>query len=175
MWVCLIVGALPEESLRAEVAALFGPSYGGLVEVPDQAVPDETYVFVRCLGEIPPLDIRRFQGIRRVLPNAENPSILSDDEVEAFVGSCPKPEVSVVSRGDVVMVEEGELAGLTGVVAEAGAARARVFFRLHTKSFSRWVDVAWLKVRDNFFRHVRFPVLAGKGELDGGQVGRAPD
>ena len=166
MWVCLIVNDLSGERLWAQVKELFGVHCGTIVEVPDDSIPNERYIFVQCRDGLPVLNVERFPAIKGVLPSPDNPSILSDEEVQDFIGSCCHVDQDAPLYGDMVVVLEGSLVGLFGIVTKVDGGKARVFFRLFSREFDRWMDIEHLEIRDNFFRHFRFPLLDRDGKED---------
>lgn len=165
-WICLIVNSLfhngDKKVLAGELCRVFGDDLEEVRIVCDDQMEasGEYYTFVKCSDYHKHLDevIASYAIVNTVL-TYENPSFLSDAEVEEFVTSVTLTEVPrIFCMGDIVKVTEGEMAGLEGIVLEPSQNKCIVLFRLFTRKFTKKIFVTSLVYVDNVFSHIKFPV-----------------
>ena len=151
-----------KDALDGEMRRLFGVDLVDAKVVFDDSMEasGEYYAFVKCSNYQLHVDaLMSSYAVSRVIMSYEAPSYLSDAEVAEFIESvsAPKRRNALVS-GDLVLVTEGYLKGLHGIVLEAGPSDCNVAFRLCTKRFWERIPVTWLRFTDNVFQHLRIPV-----------------
>jgi len=160
-WLCLLVNGSFHHGDRKvathEIASIFGKDLLGLkFAFNDNMVSTgEYYAFVKCQNYANYTErISKSQAIANVIPSVLNPDYISDAEVEAFLKSMNK-EVKPPDfvRGDMVMVKEGYLRGLFGVVQdEVKKGKYCVSFSFYMRRFHENLPVTALKFVANVFK-----------------------
>jgi hypothetical protein len=170
-WICLVADrrrASRENQARFEISGLFGADFEDMRMAWECSGPDDdVYCLVRCSNYH--LHVGRLSSsplVKRVLESYDNPVFLSDAEVSEFCESMSKGETVDFRFGDEVKVLSGYLSGLSGVVTGRTARGCRVFFRLHTRSFSEELPEEGLKLVGNVFAHLKFPVTTDSLSYD---------
>lgn len=121
---------------------------------------DDSYAFVKCRDYFSHTeDIASCSAIKMVLASATNPSFLTDEEVQNFVGSTiPVRTANEFRPGDAVMVRNGYLSNLVGIVTRiVRPERYVVLFSFHTRRFRAEVSAQDMSFMTNVL--VRSPVL----------------
>jgi hypothetical protein len=151
-----------KDALANELCRVFGDD---LVEV--QIVCDEQmeasgeyYSFVKCSNyHSHQEEAIASHAIASVVLTYEEPSYLTDQEVDEFMASVLTAEASrVYVMGDIVRVTEGLTSGLNGIVVVPGPEECVVGFKLYTRRFTETIPVTFLEYVDNVFLHLKFPV-----------------
>ena len=166
-WLCLMVnGAFRQGDRRAaekELCSVFGEDAEEMRAVCSDDMKSSTgeyYVFVRCRNYEKHADrISRSSAVVSVVPSAGNPHWFSDDELREFEGSVAAPRKVApreMDKGDMVLVKDGYLKNLYGVVrGKAGPRRYKVCFSLHVRKFSEILNVTVLDFVANVFQRMR--------------------
>ena len=128
----------------------------------------EYYVFVRCRAYHSHIDsLSRNAAIVSVVPLLERPHLFTDKEVQTFAGSvvtAEKPDE--LKRGDMVLVKDGYLKNLYGIVdGEPVGRKYRVAFSFHLRKFSESFSVTSLQFVANVFNRNRKPASRQKLEV----------
>jgi hypothetical protein len=109
----------------------------------------EYYLFVQCRNYSEHLEsVNQNRYITGVVPSRASPHVFSDIEVEEFEKSVGKKEVVVggFKNGDVVLVTEGYLKGLYGIVVkELSSKKVKVFFSFYVRQFYENFNVTCLE------------------------------
>ena len=163
-WVCLMVDGLSRDrdaaSVEREVSSAFGEDALELRSVCTEGMASSTgeyYLFVRCKEYHSHLErLTRSSAVVSAVPSFENPHWFGTAEVEAFEGSaCRKERPGRLDRGDMVLVKDGYLKGLYGVVAgRADGRRYKVVFSFYLRRFSENMSVTALGFVGNVLRRV---------------------
>ena len=115
----------------------------------DDPLTDEYFIFVKSAGFVKKREeILRLQGVLRTVDGKPGcPYSFSDKEVDEFISSIKTvSENHVFSVGDVVVVSEGYLSGLTGIVVKTNSKNInRVFFRFHVRTLIETIKSDGLK------------------------------
>jgi len=164
-WICLVLSssfAKKDDSVvRAQMGDVFGDDFQELL-IPDDGADEDmgSYCFVRCGDYASHINsVATCAGIVGVLPSIEDPAILPDEEVEKFVqGPDPEP-IPGLSFGDVVVVLDGYLSDLQGIVTGITSdGRYQVWFKMNTRSFCGLIYRHDLDHVSNMFSKLRVPV-----------------
>jgi len=165
-WICLVVSSLfqggNKKALAAELCRVFGDDLDELRVVCDDQMEasGEYYSFIKCSNYHEHLDdVIASHAVASVVLSYEQPSYLSDAEVDEFVASVNVTKAArVFCMGDMVKVTEGVMSGLNGIVVDPAADVCHVAFRIYTRRFTEEISVTSLEYVDNVFLHMKFPV-----------------
>ena len=135
LWLCVVIAkklcGKGVDAAREEVGRIVGCELEGF-RLRDDDLGDDCYAFLKC-PQPPNMDgLRRSPSVITVLDSYDNPSYLTQKEVDDFLdgdaSDCP-----VTHEGDAVKVRgDGTYAGLHGIVVTGGSEESEVVFRLHT-------------------------------------------
>lgn len=159
-WVCLMVNVAfkhgEKGAVEREVASVFGDDLFGVRTVCNDTMKSSTgeyYMFVKCSDWESHVErVERSSAVASVVPSYRNPHMFSKEEIDAFEGSTVEKKPGVFKRGDMVLVKEGYLKNLYGVVVSTlGEKRCKVAFSFHLRKFSENISVTWLKMVANIF------------------------
>ena len=174
-WICLMVNGTfhhgdRKAALDQITAALEGDILEKKVVCNDHMATStgEYYVFIRCKDYHSHLEtLKRNAAIASVVPSFENPHLFTTKEIQVFAGSAAtsdKPEE--LRDGDMVLVKEGYLKNLYGVVdGERDGKKHRVSFSFHLRKFSENLTVTSLQFVGNVFDRSRKPVPRQNSEV----------
>jgi transcription antitermination factor NusG len=96
--------------------------------------------------------LERSAAVVSVVPSFDAPHEFSEAEIRAFAGSTVKKKPDDFRKGDMVLVKEGYLRNLYGVVeAQTSPRRCKVAFSFHLRRFSESIPVTWIKKVANIF------------------------
>jgi hypothetical protein len=114
---------------------------------------EDSYVLVKCRNYHDHSEaLRASKRVSKVLESFDNPTFLSEKDVDGFFEKPVKHDRKEFERGDVVVVNRGYLSQLTGiVVSKKSRNRYGVFFRFHMRSFCEVIPASWMEFRFNFF------------------------
>ena len=165
-WICLVVSSLyhngDKKALAGELCRVFGDDLEEVRIVCDEQMEasGEYYSFIKCSDYFTHMeDAAASHAIASVVSSYEDPSYLTDAEVDEFVESVQVAESArVFVLGDIVKVTEGLTSGLNGIVVEPGEKECLVVFRIYTRRFVKKISVTSLEYLDNVFLHVKYPV-----------------
>jgi len=166
-WICLVASTLfhngDKKALAGELCRVFGDDLEEVRIVCDAQMEasGEYYSFIQCSDYFSHLeDAVASHAIANVVSSYEEPSYLTDQEVDEFVGSVQVAESSrVFVMGDIVKVTEGLTSELNGIIVEPGPKECLVAFRIYTRRFVETISVTSLEYVDNVFLHIKFPVM----------------
>lgn len=172
-WVCLMVnGAFRHGDRKAaekEILSIFGNDFEeSRVVCNDEMVAStgEYYMFVRCRNYGSHSDrLKGSVAVVSAVPSYEEPHWFTEKELEEFAGSTAKKDSpKELKRGDLVLVKEGYLKGLFGLVSgKDGGRRYRVCFRLYVRKFAEVLPGRVLEFVDNVLDRARKLAPASKG------------
>jgi len=155
IWVCLMVSrTLSNTNLKAisrELTVVFRDDLLGFkVVCNDQmSASGEYYIFVNCDNYREHIEaINRCHFITSVVPDRESPHPFTPKEIVEFLTSAGlKEEPSgTLENGDVVLVKDGYLKGLYGVVTkEMPRKKFKVFFSFYVRQFTESLRVTSLE------------------------------
>jgi len=94
-----------------------------------------------------------------VLESPENPRYLSTGEVRDFVKSSENVGLRPIRCGDIVVILDGYLKNLYGLVSGHSGKRHCVSFKTHLRTFTEIIASKSLNVIGNCFQRKKFPVL----------------
>ena len=166
-WIALMVSATfrhgDRDAMVGEVRSIFGNDLAEMRLVDDEAMRSsgEYYCFVNISNYETHVDALMNSGaVCRVVPAYDRPHEFSELEVEAFGNSADKAQIrGEFETGDMVLVKEGRLKGLYGIVFEIlGEDRYSVAFKMYTRKFEEVVEAHSMEFVDNVFKHLKFPV-----------------
>lgn len=149
--------------VRREIEKLFGDDFRELRLVADSGVED-VYGFLKCENYEEHIErVARSSVVNSVLPNYDNPHLLTDKEVSDFIRSAhPHRQSRNLITGDVVKVVSGTFGGLTGIVASAaGRGTYYVVFKFYLRSLCERLSGDELEFVDNIFDHIKSPATEG--------------
>ena len=141
MWLCVSVGVSlyhgNRDAVERKVRDIFGEDLREIRFVCNDVMwsSGEYFIFVLCSdyeNHIPSL--KRESAYLKVVPSVDHPSWISPEEVSKFTRSVKTENSSVLSRGDIVLVKNGHLKNLFGIVTKKSPRRRYVtLFRLCTR------------------------------------------
>jgi hypothetical protein len=139
------------------------------ITAPLDDLSSDSYCFVRCAGYHSHIsDLLSSPIVRAVLPSYEQPQSLTDAEVNGFFKSFEPPKSADLSRGDLIVVVDGYLSGLFGLVVGPGRKkRWRIQFRFYVRKFVEEMHSNQVEVVDNAFRRLKSPVTSATLSRDG--------
>ena len=163
-WICLMVDGSfrhgDRSAVEKEVSAIFGGDLVAMRAVCNDGMASSTgeyYVFVRCVDYQSHVDmLSRSSVVVSAVPSFDKPHRFSDGEIDAFAGSADRREKPrSFGRGDMVLVKEGYLKNLYGVVVgQAGFGRCKVAFSFHLRAFAENLSVTILDFVANILEMV---------------------
>lgn len=146
VWICLMVSrTLPHDDDKAvlrELTVVFGRDLLGHKIVCNEKIADsgEYYLFVRCGNYWDHVEaLNRCHFVTGVIPSRDSPHHFSTREISEFLSSAGQKETvnGCLASGDVVLVKDGYLKGLYGVVTkELPRKKFKVFFSFYVRQFS---------------------------------------
>lgn len=168
-WVCLLVNHTflrrGEEVVQREIHKLLGSDFIDLSIVSDTNAED-VYGFLKCENYESHVErLARSSVVVSILPNYDNPHLLTDKEVQDFIKSA-RPPVSERDFiiGDVVKILSGNFSGLTGIIATVcGKGHYNVVFKFYLRNICIEIPGEQLEFCGNVFSHIKSPVLDGDG------------
>ena len=165
-WLCVTVGVNyhrgDKQAAVESIKKIFGRDLKEVRIVCNETMwnSGEYYCFVLCSN----FD-RHIQNLKScvflsVMPSYDNPNWLSLKEVNDFVRSVEKDSIPrSLSVGDIVMVKEGYLKNLYGLIlGRIGKNKYRVSFRFYLRRMTEILSISNLRLVENLFRHMKFPV-----------------
>ena len=169
-WICLMVNAVfkhgEKDAVEREISSIFGKDLLDTRVVCNDAMRSSTgeyYLFVRCLNWEDHADrLERSSAVVSVVPSYGNPHLFTESEIRAFSVSTVEKKPGRFRRGDMVLVREGYLKNLYGVVeSQVSEKRCRVAFSFHLRKFLENIPVTWMKKVANIFEN-RIKSSSGK-------------
>lgn len=174
-WICLMVnGTFHHGDRKAALNQIAAALEGDLIErkvVCNEHMTTSTgeyYVFVRCLDYSSHIDaLKRNAAVVSVVPSFERPHLFATKEIQTFAGSVTtSDEPDKLIRGDMVLVRDGYLKNLYGVVAgEPDGKKYKVAFSFHLRKFSENLAVTSLQLVGNVFDRNRKPSSGQNSEV----------
>jgi len=179
VWIGLMVSrTLPYNDVKAisrELKVIFGDDLiGHKVVCNDQmSATGEYFIFVHCSNHWDHIEsIRKCHFVTSVIPSRDNPHIFSVKEVNDFVSSAGHKESddNIFKNGDVVLVKDGYLKGLYGIVTrEVSRKKLKVFFSFYVRQFSMDLSVTALEFIGKVSGY-EFPDCVGKPVIIGAHI-----
>ena len=149
------------EAVTSELGRIFGDDLEEVRLVCDDVMEQsgEYYCFLRCDNYLQHVDgLVESPAIARVVPSYQEPSLLSDVEVQAFAASAEEYELpGDFAYGDIVRITTGVLEGLVGLVIEPGEKRCKVLIRLFMKSMTRSMPATSIELVSNVLTQTAIP------------------
>lgn len=156
VWICLMVSrTLPHDNTKdivRELTLIFGKDLLGHKVVCTDQMSDsgEYYLFTHCGNYWDHKEaLSRCHFITGVIPNRDAPHHFSDKEIAEFLSSAGKTDKATVGldNGDVVLVKEGYLKGLYGIITKEinSGKKFKVFFSFYVRQFSETLRVTSLE------------------------------
>lgn len=155
VWICLMVSRTllhdDEKAISRELTLIFGTDLLDYkVVCNDQmAASGEYYLFVHCDKYFDHVEaLNKCHFVTGVIPTRDSPHHFSAKEIAEFLGSAGKKEEQSgsMSNGDVVLVKDGYLKGLYGIVTkELPHKKVKVFFSFYVRQFSEAFRLASLE------------------------------
>lgn len=109
----------------------------------------EYFIFVHCSNYRDHVEsISKCHFITSIIPSRDNPHVFSAKEVNDFVSSAGHKESDdkIFKNGDVVLVKDGYLRGLYGIVTkELSRKKLKIFFSFYVRQFSTDLSVTSLE------------------------------
>lgn len=180
-WVCIIVSRSyrrgDRDAITTAIKRIFGDDLKEVLFVCDEVMwqSGEYYCFVRCDDYSSHISqLRENSLFFQVVPKYDKPNFLSTEDVENFIESVKKSgNKADFARGDVVVIKEGYLKGLCGLVMDRHSCskkqnKYKVSFHFCTKSFVEVLPKSCLQFLCNLFTNKKFPVT--KKSLEDGHV-----
>jgi hypothetical protein len=160
-WLCLILCralcSQGELAARKEVAKLAGDSFVDF-KLTDDGFEGECYAFLRCVPELLPMsNFRSSNRVIGVLDSYSNPKFLTDKDVQDFI-KVPEKQSQTFKFGDTVLVLDGRMAKLYGIVVGSAGNSSLVLFRFHITTREEWIDNNDLSLTGTAFSVFKFPV-----------------
>ena len=154
-WICLMASrTLPHDDLKniqRELSMVFGDDLLGYKVVCNDLIcsTGEYYLFVHCNNYWDHIEsIAKRHFITGVVPSREDPYKFSLREIADFVSSAgyKGDSDSCLQMGDVVLVKDGYLKGLYGIVIKVlPSKRLKVFFSFYVRQFSEALKITDLE------------------------------
>ncbi len=159
-----------EYFLTEEMKRVFKKDFYGIKLIGERTTEDdfglntESYFFVCCNNYQKNIEaIRRCKIISLVLPNIDNPEIVSLESIKKFeksaciINTDDEIEIDIC---DIVKVRDGYLKDLSGIVIRlVDHNYCDVFFRLYTRLFEERLMRKNLIVQNTVFNYIKFPVI----------------
>lgn len=154
-WIGLMVGRMilhkDEKAISNELAIIFGDDLcEWKVVCNDQMeATGEYYLFVKCVDywkHIPAINKSHY--VKSIIPSMDNPHRFSDKEINDFLASAGKKEETKASFAncDVVIVKDGYLKGLYGIVVKSlPCKKFKVFFSFYVRQFYEVIGISSLE------------------------------
>lgn len=141
MWLCVSVGVSlyhgNRDAVERKLRDIFGKDLKEIRFVCNDVMwgSGEYFIFVLCSNyENHIAGLKRESAYLKVVPSADHPSWISPAEVNKFTHSVKTENSSVLSRGDVVLVKNGHLKNLFGIIIKKSPHRRyHTLFRLCTR------------------------------------------
>lgn len=157
-WYCFMVnGAFHHMNTKAvadQLASIFGKDLIEMKVVCNEdmiASTGEYYIFIRCANYSKYIEtLKRKAVFLSAVSSFDSPAIFTDKDVQDFAGSVAegqKPDG--LKRGDVVLVKDGYLKNLYGIVRDAAGGKFRVAFSLYLRKFFEILAETSLQVIGN--------------------------
>ena len=97
---------------------------------------ESIYTFVKCRNYINYIDkLIDSRMIFDVLGGYKNPDVVSDTEIADFTSSVECLKDKELKYGDVVLIKNGYLKNIYGVITKLAKKRYEVLFKLYTRCF----------------------------------------
>ena len=164
-WVCFILHPQfrrRNNSTQKALQKAFGKDFLDCKIVSCGETSEDCYVFAQCKNYFAHVSqLTHDSIIRTALPSTAAPNFLTDDEVSDFISSmsAPEPVRGQFTLGDVVLVTNGYLNNLTGIIlAEERDCTYRVKFKFHIRQFDEIIHASELKYVGNV--RDRLPISA---------------
>lgn len=146
VWICLMVSKSLDykdsKAIEKELSLMFGED---LIDYKvgcndDLTQSGEYYLFVRCYNYWSHSEaVLKNHFVTSVVPSHDNPHNFSPKEITSFLSSIGHKEQqnSQLENGDVVLIKNGYLKGLYGIVTKMlSAKKYRIFFSFYVRQFS---------------------------------------
>lgn len=93
------------------------------------------------------IQLKRCRFVVSVVSVGDMPYLFSDEEIKTFVGGvkAKREAGDALSPGDIVIVKDGYLANLYGIVESVSGKTANVFFSFYVRCFIEKLKVSCLK------------------------------
>jgi hypothetical protein len=154
-WIGLMVGRVlshkDEKAISNELSLMFGDDlHDWKVVCNDQLeATGEYYLFVQCSNywkHIP--DINKSHYVKSIIPSRDNPHKFTEKEISVFLASAKKKEETKNSlvNCDVVLVKDGYLKGLYGIVVKSlPCKKFKIFFSFYVRQFYEVLGISSLE------------------------------
>lgn len=158
-WYCVVISSTAyygkTDLVIEELKSVLFPSAAEILVVNDPEImkTGEYFVFVSSKNFLKKKeDICKLSCVIRIQSSGDSPYRFSDKEVSGFVKSIEKKdEVASFKRGDVVVVKNGYLKNLFGIVSHNTKGKVRVMFRFHVRDFYEEFEPKDLKYDKSIF------------------------
>jgi hypothetical protein len=168
-WVCLTINAAFKHGkipvVENEIRKIFGSDLRDIQTVRNEALiaSGGYYCLVLCSDYFAHVsDLKLLVPDICVIDSVDSPRWLTNREVKDFVQSSDLSKATpIVRNGDIVLVSEGYLQNLYGLVCGTSGTkgqRCRISFKTHLRTFTETVAAKSLKIVGNFFQKKKFPV-----------------
>ena len=174
-WICLMVnGTFHHGDRKAALDQITAALEKDLIEkkvVCNEHMTTSTgeyYVFIRCHNYYSHIEnLKRISAIVSVIPSFENPHFFTTKEIQSFAGSVvDSDKPGKLIKGDMVLVKEGYLKNLYGVVGgDFVGKKYKVLFSFHLRKFSENITVANLQLIGNIFDTNLKPISGQNSEV----------
>lgn len=144
-WIGLMVSrTLPYDDKKAisnELKLIFGKDIlkYEIVCNEQMSTSGEYFIFVKCLNYWSHIsDLNRCHYVSGVIPKKDDPYKFSDKEINDFYVSADRKEYPKIDfvNGDVVLIKDGYLKGLYGVVVkQLSSKKYKIFFSFYVRQF----------------------------------------
>lgn len=175
-WVCIVVSTAyhrgDRNAITSAIERIFGKDLKEVLFVCDEVMwqSGEYYCFVLCSDYGSHIHtLKENMLFFQVVPNCDKPDFLTREDVDKFTTSVQdKNKRTEFMKGDVVVVKEGFLKNLHGLVIGKHRKKYRVSFHFYTRKFVELLPEGYLQFMGNLFKNRRFPVT--KKSLEEGHI-----
>lgn len=139
-----------QKQVEACFREAFGKDLKDVTLVSCGDMPEDTYIFIKCRNYHDHIGgLIRAGVILTALPSTANPDFLSESDVNEFIQSMAAPVAKSgdFAKGDLVMVRDGYLTNLVGIILAEEKLQYKVCFRLHTRHFTEKLKAAELEYK----------------------------
>lgn len=158
-WYCVVISSTAyygkTESVVEELKGVLHPNISDIVVVnePEIVKTGEYFIFVSSKNFLKKKEsVEKLSCVLRIQSSGNTPYCFSDKDVSGFLGSIEKKGKCVeFKKGDVVMVREGYLKNLFGLVCGNKNGKVNVLFRFYVRDFKELLDGKNLKYDKNIF------------------------
>ena len=165
-WVCIMASTSyhrgDRDAVTLAIERIFGDDLKEVLFVCDEVMwqSGEYYCFVLCSDYDSHVSVLKENTLFfQVVPNCERPDFLTTEDVNRFIASVQNANKRAeFVRGDIVVIKDGYLKNLCGLVMGKHKKKYKVSFHFCTIRFVEQVPEGYLQFMGNLFKNRKFPI-----------------